>query len=417
MGTTLENLKSIIRYFAVPKGEEDIRIVYDTTASSLNDCVWAPSFWLPTIDSLLQSLDTDSWMAERDISDMFLNFELHPSAWPFAGVDIAPILEPEELAQVSQWYHWVCNLMGFKPSPWSSIYTALVAEEVIRGKRLDEENPFQWEKVVLNPLGPSYVPTKAWVSKVHKDSSLACDLFTFVDDECITGAGEELTWQACHTLGAKQAYLGIQDAARKVGEPSQNPRAWADVVVHVVSKLGVCVLTLEEKWIKLRMIIEKYIDLLLAGAVELDHKDLLLDCCFLVYDTRAYPGMIPYLKGSHLLTIGLVGTVDDEEAELAYLMRKKTSMMARAPSSGPTPIAPHLLADLRTLKALTESPVPPLQVVRPTKVVQVLYGFANASGKGLGSTVQGYPSRSLSQNPSNLLSGWVSGTVRQIRKL
>ncbi len=105
MGTTMENLKSIIRYFAVPKGEEDIRIVYDATASGLNDHVWTPSFWLPTIDSLLRSLDTDSWMADCDIGDMFLNFELHPSAWPFAGVDIAPILEPEELAQVSWWYH------------------------------------------------------------------------------------------------------------------------------------------------------------------------------------------------------------------------------------------------------------------------------------------------------------------------
>ena len=42
-------LKSLIKYFAVPKGLEDIRIVYDGTASGLNDAVWAPSFWLPTI--------------------------------------------------------------------------------------------------------------------------------------------------------------------------------------------------------------------------------------------------------------------------------------------------------------------------------------------------------------------------------
>ncbi|KAL3780370.1 hypothetical protein ACHAWO_009694 [Cyclotella atomus] len=136
--------------------------------------------------------------------------------------------------------------------------------------------------------------------------------------------------------------------------------------------------------------------------------------------------MIPYLKGFHLTNEmwrgnrdsegwklpsrvvaaqdkrdGLVGTVDDGEAELAYLMRKKTSMMARAPASGTTPIAPRLLADLCVLQALTASPVPPLRVVRPTRVVQVLYGFADASGKGLGSTVQGYPSRALSESPTN----------------
>ena len=32
----------------------------------------------------------------------------------------------------------------------------------------------------------------------------------------------------------------------------------------------------------------------------LDHKELLLDQGFLVYVTRTYPAMIPYLKGFHL---------------------------------------------------------------------------------------------------------------------
>jgi hypothetical protein len=234
-----------------------------------------------------------------------------------------------------------------------------------------------------------------------------------VDDECITGAGEESMWQAGHTLGAKQAHLGIQDVARKVGEPSQTPRAWAGAVVHVVSKLGVCVLILEEKWIKLKMIIEKYIDLLLLGAVELDHKDLLSDRGFLVYVTRSYPGMIPYLKGFHLniemwrgnrdaegwklpskvlaaqdKRDSLVVTVDDEEAELAYLMRKKTGIWIYSSCAS---------FFGRPSRSYGSHCIP----VRPTKVVQVLYGFADASGKGLGSTVQGYRSRSLSQNPSN----------------
>lgn len=32
-------LKSLIKYFAVPKGLDDVRIVYDGTASGLNDSV------------------------------------------------------------------------------------------------------------------------------------------------------------------------------------------------------------------------------------------------------------------------------------------------------------------------------------------------------------------------------------------
>ena len=46
-------VKSLIRYFAVPKGETDIRMVYDGTSSGFNQWVWAPNFGMPTIDSIL----------------------------------------------------------------------------------------------------------------------------------------------------------------------------------------------------------------------------------------------------------------------------------------------------------------------------------------------------------------------------
>jgi hypothetical protein len=425
VSTTIENIMSIIRYFAVPKGDDDVRIVYDATASNLNDCVWAPSFWLPTVDSLLRALDSDSWMADRDIGDMFLNFELHHSAWPFVGIDLQPVIDEADKDKLVRWYHWVRNLMGFRPSPYCSIKTALVAEEVVRGDRTDSRNPYQWDRVVLNLPGPGYDPTKAWVSKVRLDGSVASDLFTFVDDERITGATEELTWQAGHALAAKQAYLGIQDAARKVGACSQQPRAWAGAVVHVVPKLGVCVLTSEEKWRKLQHIIEKWLELVTDGVLVLDHKELLSDRGFLIYVTRSYPGMVPYLKGFHL-TIEMwrgnrdedgwklsskalslqtdrdihLGPIDDDEAELAYLMRRKVETTLRAPKDGKTPIAPRLLHDLRALKSLTSSPLPPLRIVRPAQVVQVLYGFGDASGKGFGSTVQGFPVHALSSPES-----------------
>jgi hypothetical protein len=43
-------IKLYIKYSAVPKGEEDIRMVYDATANRLNKAVWVPTFWLPTIN-------------------------------------------------------------------------------------------------------------------------------------------------------------------------------------------------------------------------------------------------------------------------------------------------------------------------------------------------------------------------------
>ena len=43
-------VKRLIRFFAVPKGMNDIRMVYDGTASGFNDSVWVPSFGLPTVE-------------------------------------------------------------------------------------------------------------------------------------------------------------------------------------------------------------------------------------------------------------------------------------------------------------------------------------------------------------------------------
>eukprot|EP00956_Cyclotella_meneghiniana_P022037 scaffold40988_cov46-Cyclotella_meneghiniana.AAC.1 len=57
-------------------------------------------------------------------------------------------------------------------------------------------------------------------------------------------------------MAAKQAYLGIQDAARKADGCTQQPRTWADAVVHVTPDKGVCVLTSEEKWLKMQKILK-----------------------------------------------------------------------------------------------------------------------------------------------------------------
>ena len=47
-------ITSLTGFFAVPKGESDIRMVYDATKCGLNDTIWAPTFLLPTIDTTLE---------------------------------------------------------------------------------------------------------------------------------------------------------------------------------------------------------------------------------------------------------------------------------------------------------------------------------------------------------------------------
>jgi hypothetical protein len=46
-------MELLISFFDAEKGSDDIRMVYDGSASGLNDKLWAPWFPLPTLDSLL----------------------------------------------------------------------------------------------------------------------------------------------------------------------------------------------------------------------------------------------------------------------------------------------------------------------------------------------------------------------------
>ena len=60
--TTGFKVKLLIKYFAVPKENNDIRLVYDATVNCLNKCMWVPTFLLPTINILVRVLCKDSWM-------------------------------------------------------------------------------------------------------------------------------------------------------------------------------------------------------------------------------------------------------------------------------------------------------------------------------------------------------------------
>ena len=118
-------IRSLIKYFAVPKGiidnvVQDWRTVFHAGANKLNDAVWVPSFGLPTVNLLLRITDLTSLMEDRDVKEMFLNFQLHPDTIKFTGIDIGPLEFTFDECEV-RWVCWNRNLMGFRPSPYNSI--------------------------------------------------------------------------------------------------------------------------------------------------------------------------------------------------------------------------------------------------------------------------------------------------------
>lgn len=266
-------VKSLIRYFAVPKGESDIRMVYDGTSSGFNDSIWVPSFGMPVIESVLRSTATYSWMADIDVADQFLNFRLHPDAQAYCGIDMTPYFE-EELKSPFQklWERWTRCLMEAKSSPYQTIRGMLWAEDIIRGDRHSKSNPLRWDYISLNlPGSEDYDPTLPWVCKMRADGFIASDFYIYVDDCRSTSPSLLEAWQTLRRISSMLGYLGIQDAARKRRPPTQRPGAWAGSMVYL-NKDNVGLYLSHEKWNKVKSHLNWIHSELMKSKLNLDWK-------------------------------------------------------------------------------------------------------------------------------------------------
>ena len=395
-------VKNTTTYFSVPKGEDDIRVVYDATSSGLNDTLWAPSFGLPTVDSVLRAVEFCTWLGDNDLGEMFLNFVLSKDIREYAGIDLTPYFEDELLEKDSVlWERWERCMMGLTTSPYQAVRAFLWGEEIMRGDRIDPDNVFRWDELRLNLPGSStYDPTKPWVSKIRtSDQRIAADFFCYIDDVRPCGASEEECWQAARRVASICGYLGIQDASRKRRPPSQAPGAWAGSVVAVTPE-GPGVSVSQEKWDKTRRYISEMLREL-EETGELNHKALEKKRGFLVYVTRTYPCMVPYLKGIHLTLDSWRPNRGSDGWKLSDSEIKANNLYAKGElgdqefekvydTQAPTLVRPveRLRKDLEALSSLTVELEPPVRVVRSSRIVQARYGFGDASGGGFGASIE-----------------------------
>lgn len=305
---------------------KDVRPVYDATKSGLNDAVWSPSFFMPTADSLFRMIDFDTWLGDIDLGEMFLNFWLDPRLRAYTGVDITGFCTDEERAGRSVvWERWERLLMGFRPSPYTTIRQLLWGEEIVRGDRSDPKNIFRWERIRLNlPGSPVFDPILPWVSKVFTArlengedvERIACDFATFVDDMRAAGYSLEATWQALRVIASRLNYLGIQDAPRKRRSPFKTRGgAWTGALQRIYTALIVS-LTSQQKWDKGKRIIRGLLAEVQKG-LGLSLKALLKDRGFMVHLSMTYPILVPFLKGLHLTVDSWREGRDDEGWRMA----------------------------------------------------------------------------------------------------
>ena len=122
------------------------------------------------------------------------------------------------------------------------------------------------------PGRANYNPSKPWVFKVRADGSMAADLFIYTDDLRLTGPTSEECWRACHQLGCKLTWFGLQDAAHKRRAPSMEPGAWAGSIIHA-SNGAVCVSVSQEKWDKTKQWIN-WMEDIIDNSSKFPHKEL-----------------------------------------------------------------------------------------------------------------------------------------------
>jgi hypothetical protein len=101
-------VRSLTDFFSVPKGLEDIRLVYNGSKSGLNKVLWVPSFPMPTGETLLRAFFPHSWMDDTDLGEFFLNFILHVALRELAGVDISLYRSDKEISELGAKVLAVC---------------------------------------------------------------------------------------------------------------------------------------------------------------------------------------------------------------------------------------------------------------------------------------------------------------------
>ena len=124
-----------IHFFSIPKALNNIRLVFNRTSNSLNNIMWAPSFFLPTLSSLARLVEGFTYQLDLDIGEIFLNFPLPRSDYPYSIINLSKF---EDLAVLDKdCYRWIRLWFGFIFSPYGAVrFLAIAIEKLKRTLRI-----------------------------------------------------------------------------------------------------------------------------------------------------------------------------------------------------------------------------------------------------------------------------------------
>ena len=71
----------------MPKGDSEIRLVYDLTTCGLNEALRDPKLCMTYVENILDTSNHSYWFGDVDTAEMFDTYKMSEKAQPYAGVD------------------------------------------------------------------------------------------------------------------------------------------------------------------------------------------------------------------------------------------------------------------------------------------------------------------------------------------
>ena len=395
--------RTTVPRFPVPKGSDDIRVVWDLSKNGLNGTMYTPTFFLASMSTYLRRIESGFYGGDFDVGEQFHNYMLHEGEQPYCGVEI-PVDLREKLTKeglhIPKFMRWSRLVFGWQSSPYLALRMFARALEVAKGDTRDTTNIFGWSRVRLNLPGMcDYDPGRPRVMKETEDGDLACDCVTFYDDGRVFGSTKNKAEQALRQITARIQHLGNQDAARKRRAVSQTPGAWAGGVAYT-DQNTLRIFVSQEKWDRTKEFLLWVRDCMNQPEPLLERKRFQSGKGFLVHISLCYEFMQPYLKGFHLSENSWRPNRDEDGWKLPpdhaaeedpSLLVPMENMPPNVDDDEPPMIipVPRLQEDVEALLTLFDPPTPVQIIARPVQgSCLVAYGGGDASGEGFGGQIK-----------------------------
>ena len=96
---TEEVILALPSLFYVPKGTDDIRMVFDATVSGISNYVWAPNLMFQSMGSLNMMMVPEMHMVDLYAEEKFYNFRNSSVLAKYCGVDLGSYLLHKKVHQ------------------------------------------------------------------------------------------------------------------------------------------------------------------------------------------------------------------------------------------------------------------------------------------------------------------------------